>query len=254
MSLALLGPPVLSETLGWQLRSFLPDQSLNTLACQNVPFGFADAFSQAAAEQPLWPPVCPDALLESLWSNQASSTTSPWSNAYPLAAGLSGVSDAATAFYCSSETAEAPNATGSLDSAVSSQQDDSSDALFTPSDGTETSTQGTSQCGSSPAFHSPANHRPPRVYPCPKPGCNAVLSRRAALGQHKRCHNKKYRCRVPGCTAQFATIADRGRHEATKKHGGDQIIKCPYCRKRYTRKDNMTRHLKDKHLNNIVEP
>jgi uncharacterized Zn-finger protein len=50
---------------------------------------------------------------------------------------------------------------------------------------------------------------------------------------------------VHGCNAKFTTKRDLERHERTKHKRGEKLL-CEHCGKKFSRDDNMRRHIKVK--------
>ncbi|OIW24722.1 hypothetical protein CONLIGDRAFT_103873 [Coniochaeta ligniaria NRRL 30616] len=66
-----------------------------------------------------------------------------------------------------------------------------------------------------------------------------------ALQQHKRCHLKPYQCSNPKCYLRFSTRRDLNRHRFTvhSVQGTATLASCPHCLKRFSRHDNLKRHV-----------
>ena len=62
------------------------------------------------------------------------------------------------------------------------------------------------------------------------------------LARHERRHSERHVCRLCG---KLIAKDDMSRHLAT--HTAEQSFKCPHCDKTYTRKNNLTEHIKQKH-------
>lgn len=67
-----------------------------------------------------------------------------------------------------------------------------------------------------------------------------------ALQQHKRCHLKPYQCSDPTCYLRFSTRRDLNRHRYAvhEVRGVTNLTSCPHCPKRFSRSDNLRRHVK----------
>ncbi|KAG9192942.1 hypothetical protein G6011_11676 [Alternaria panax] len=82
--------------------------------------------------------------------------------------------------------------------------------------------------------------------------CQECFDRRCDLNKHiNRVHNKRARCPYEGCTqAPFGFEADLQRHIAAK-HSVERKaeIKCTAhgCEEKFSRKDNMLRHMRKQH-------
>ncbi|KAK0653582.1 hypothetical protein QBC41DRAFT_332445, partial [Cercophora samala] len=85
----------------------------------------------------------------------------------------------------------------------------------------------------------PKERHPPQQSRCSK--CTT------ATKQHKRYHDKRFECPKLDCNMRFSLRLDLKRHLETVKHGGKRTFPCQWCVKRFTRKDNYQRHLKDIH-------
>lgn len=86
---------------------------------------------------------------------------------------------------------------------------------------------------------------------CLHPSCNskAVFLRQCDLNKHYRSHLRKFPCRSPNChlgnrtRPMFVLRKDRDRHESAHKPS----IPCRYCRKIFSRRDNLRDHCRTQH-------
>ncbi|KAF7681123.1 hypothetical protein GT037_000099, partial [Alternaria burnsii] len=84
--------------------------------------------------------------------------------------------------------------------------------------------------------------------------CQEVFQRRGELSKHNnRIHNRRYKCLYEGCLQKpFGLKADLQRH-ITAIHSTEKVaIQClvDSCIEEFSRKDNMLRHVKNKHPGN----
>lgn len=85
--------------------------------------------------------------------------------------------------------------------------------------------------------------------------CLLVFDRQCDLNKHNGKHIRRFKCTIAGCRFQdrgFATSKDLKQHMNTRAHRSsfapESSSSCPRCSKKFTRKDNLHRHLRNEHL------
>jgi len=84
--------------------------------------------------------------------------------------------------------------------------------------------------------------------------CLLVFDRKCDMNKHNRKHLRSFKCTIAGCPFQdrgFATSKDLKQHLDTITHRSSSSPKssnsCPRCPRKFTRKDNLLRHLRAHH-------
>ncbi|KAK3807524.1 MAG: hypothetical protein JOS17DRAFT_671459, partial [Linnemannia elongata] len=81
-------------------------------------------------------------------------------------------------------------------------------------------------------------------FQCLHKSCAKIFDSANRLSSHSNVHriDKPFFCTF--CNASFKRQYDRNRHVSAKHGQYKKPISCGLCRKRYSRKDALTRHLK----------
>jgi uncharacterized Zn-finger protein len=79
---------------------------------------------------------------------------------------------------------------------------------------------------------------------CTKPGCGKVFKNRNQLIPHMRWHkgDTKHKCHVTNCWMAF--VSNQLLEDHFKTHTGEKPIECGICKKRFSRKRSLYRHMK----------
>jgi len=83
-----------------------------------------------------------------------------------------------------------------------------------------------------------------RAYTCRD--CGAAYPSRTKLRHHRRYHTHRYKCDFPRCRWAFSLRSMLDRHSKSV-HGQGEHWTCSHCGKSYKRKDNMQKHVRNKH-------
>lgn len=85
-----------------------------------------------------------------------------------------------------------------------------------------------------------------RQHKCYVPGCGKMYAKLLNLQDHIRSHGgEKYSCKWLDCDKKFNWLSVLYRHYGT--HTGEKKHVCHKCQKKFTRSDNLNRHLNTKH-------
>jgi uncharacterized Zn-finger protein len=90
------------------------------------------------------------------------------------------------------------------------------------------------------------------VFVCTHPGCGRRFARKQALVAHAVAHSddRPYACAHPGCDRRFKTSILRSKH---KRVHADARYQCTICKRKFKRKDCLTRHLQTTHKTDVGE-
>ncbi|TDZ47426.1 Zinc finger protein 500 [Colletotrichum trifolii] len=90
---------------------------------------------------------------------------------------------------------------------------------------------------------------------CPEPDCDKGYDKMHRLTKHMKKHSKPHKCEADPerCDESFADRKGWERHirashksQMEANNVRDENCKCPDCGKKFTRKDNFTRHRKNR--------
>lgn len=87
-------------------------------------------------------------------------------------------------------------------------------------------------------------HTNEKPYKCLVEGCGKSFALQSALTIHKRTHTglKPFLCPIKGCLARFSESSNLSKH--LKIHSKSRKFECFKCEKKFTRSDQLARHLK----------